>query len=380
MKKRLLALLLSVALAFTVCACGDGKEENTESTQAEQTEQAEQPYVISLPDHDDLSVMLTGDYEITETRILEYYYMIIYNAGEGLVEVTDRDTVQEGDIVKIDYTGYLDGEAFEGGSTISEDGTSNPQIIDVSNNCSVDTSDGSAGSSFIDGFSDGLIGAKKGETVKHNVTFPESYGSETLAGKETTFEFTVHEIYTERTPETLTDEFVAEHFKNSYDVSTVDELMAFIKEDLTYVYVMNFLIYNSVVEIPESYLNTRLDEYMDYYIENYAGGQENFEAILSAYGYTESYIRVQLAEELEAKITEEIVLAELVEQDKLELDEKANADYVASIIAANSSAFPDEEAIYKYTGLGDAEAGKAYLMNQRAARTSILEKVRAMEE
>lgn len=377
MKKRLLALLLSVALAFTVCACGDGKEENTESTQAEQTEQ---PYVISLPDHDDLSVMLTGDYEITETRILEYYYMIIYNAGEGLVEVTDRDTVQEGDIVKIDYTGYLDGEAFEGGSTISEDGTSNPQIIDVSNNCSVDTSDGSAGSSFIDGFSDGLIGAKKGETVKHNVTFPESYDSETLAGKETTFEFTVHEIYTERTPETLTDEFVAEHFKNSYDVSTVDELMAFIKEDLTYVYVMNFLIYNSVVEIPESYLNTRLDEYMDYYIENYAGGQENFEAILSAYGYTESYIRVQLAEELEAKITEEIVLAELVEQDKLELDEKANADYVASIIAANSSAFPDEEAIYKYTGLGDAEAGKAYLMNQRAARTSILEKVRAMEE
>lgn len=380
MKKRLLALLLSVAVAFTVCACGDGKEENTESTQAEQTEQAEQPYVISLPDHDDLSVMLTGDYEITETRILEYYYMIIYNAGEGLVEVTDRDTVQEGDIVKIDYTGYLDGEAFEGGSTISEDGTSNPQIIDVSNNCSVDTSDGSAGSSFIDGFSDGLIGAKKGETVKHNVTFPESYDSETLAGKETTFEFTVHEIYTERTPETLTDEFVAEHFKNSYDVSTVDELMAFIKEDLTYVYVMNFLIYNSVVEIPESYLNTRLDEYMDYYIENYAGGQENFEAILSAYGYTESYIRVQLAEELEAKITEEIVFAELVEQDKLELDEKANADYVASIIAANSSAFPDEEAIYKYTGLGDAEAGKAYLMNQRAARTSILEKVRAMEE
>lgn len=377
MKKRLLALLLSVALAFTVCACGDGKEENTESTQAEQTEQ---PYVISLPDHDDLSVMLTGDYEITETRILEYYYMIIYNAGEGLVEVTDRDTVQEGDIVKIDYTGYLDGEAFEGGSTISEDGTSNPQIIDVSNNCSVDTSDGSAGSSFIDGFSEGLIGAKKGETVKHNVTFPESYSSETLAGKETTFEFTVHEIYTERTPETLTDEFVAEHFKNSYDVSTVDELMAFIKEDLTYVYVMNFLIYNSVVEIPESYLNTRLDEYMDYYIENYAGGQENFEAILSAYGYTESYIRVQLAEELEAKITEEIVFAELVEQDKLELDEKANADYVASIIAANSSAFPDEEAIYKYTGLGDAEAGKAYLMNQRAARTSILEKVRAMEE
>jgi len=374
MKKRLLALFLCAAVALSVCACGDGSENNTETGKEEHIEQ---PSVISIPAHDDFSKMLTGNYEVTEERILEYYYMILYNAGEGLVEVTDRKTVKAGDIVKLDYTGYLDGEAFEGGSTISADGTSNPQMIDVSNNCSVNTSDGSAGSSFIDGFTDGLIGAKKGEKVKHDVTFPENYGSENLAGKKTTFEFTIHEIYTERTPETLTDDFVAEHFKKSYEVSTVDELMAFIKEDLSYVYVMNFLIQNAVVDIPESYLNARLDDYMEYYIEDYMGGKENFENVLNSYGYTESYIRVQLAEELEAKITEEIIFAELVKQDKLKVDEKANADYVASIIAANPTAFPDEETIYEYTGLGNAECGKAYLMNQRAVRDNILEKYRA---
>ncbi len=377
MKKRLLALLLCAAVALSVCACGDGKENNTESGAETKVEQ---PYVKKMPAYDDLSKILTGNYEITEGRILEYYYMIMYNAGEGLVEVTDRNTIKKGDIVKLDYTGYLDGKAFEGGSTISADGTSNPQMIDVSNNCSVNTSDGSAGSSFIDGFTAGLIGAKKGEKVKHDVTFPENYGAENLAGKKTTFEFTIHEIYTERTPETLTDAFVAEKFKKSYDVSTVDEFMSFIKEDLSFLYVINYLINSSEIEIPESYLNARLDDYMEYYIEVYMGGEENFKQVLNAYGYTESYIRVQLAEELEAKITEEVIFAELVKKDGLKLDEKANEEYVKKIISANSKAFPNEEAVYEYTSLGNAESGKAYLMNQRAVRESMLEKIRTIEK
>lgn len=377
MKKRLLALFLCVAVALSVCACGNGTENSTEG--GDETK-IEQPYAKNMPEYNDLSKILTGDYEVTDARVLEYYYMIMYNAGEGLVEVTDRKTVKKGDIVEIDYTGYLDGEAFEGGSTISADGTSNPQMIDVENNCSVNTSDGSAGSSFIDGFTDGLIGAKKGEKVKHDVTFPENYGSENLAGKKTTFEFTVHAIYTERTPETLTDEFVAEKFKKSYDVSTVAQFMSFIKEDLTFVYIINYLINNSEIEIPESYLNDRLDDYMEWYIEAYMGGEENFKQVLSAYGYTEDYIRVQLAEELEAKITEEVIFAEMVKRDGLELDEKANAEYVASIMAASPTAFPEEDAIYEYTSLGNAEAGKAYLLNQRAVRESMMEKISTSEE
>lgn len=375
MKKRLLAMLLCAVMAVSVCACGTGDDEGTENSQEENN--VEQPYVVSLAEHEDLAAMLTGNYEITEERIESYYRNIMYNAGEGVVEVTDRDTVQAGDIVKLDYTGYLDGEAFSGGSTLTEDGESNPQMIDVDANGYIDSSTGTR-NSFIEGFTDGLIGAKKGETVDHNVTFPENYNT-TLGGKETTFKFTIHGIYRERTPETLTDEFVSERFGKSYEVYTADEFMNFVKEDLVYVYVMNYLIENSEVKIPESYLNARLDSYMEWYIEFMFGSRETFESALSAYGITESYLRVQLAEDLEDRIKEQVIFEELVKQDKLTTDQEAVDQAVQSLISVNSSSFPDEEAVYEYRGYGDAEVGKTYLLNVDAVRKNILEKYRTAE-
>ena len=109
---------------------------------------------------------------------MPYFFKdVLYNAGIGLVEVTDRNVVQAGDIVKTDYTGYLDGKAFSGGSTISANGTSNPAWIDVTNNCGIDNATGDATGYFIDGFSAGLIGAKIGEPKRADVTFPDKYSN-----------------------------------------------------------------------------------------------------------------------------------------------------------------------------------------------------------
>ncbi len=90
---------------------------------------------------------------------------------EGLV-------VKEGDTVNIDYTGYKDGVAFDGGSTNGE-GT--------------DLTIGSK--MYIDGFEDGLIGHKVGETVDLNLTFPEDYGATDLAGADVVFTVTINGIY-----------------------------------------------------------------------------------------------------------------------------------------------------------------------------------------
>lgn len=100
----------------------------------------------------------------------------------------------------MDYTGYLDGDAFDGGSATDT-------MIDVANNC-----DATQKTNYIDGFSDGLVGAKVGDEVSSDVTFPENYQSSDLAGKKTTFKFKIKGIYKPVTMDTLTDDMVADAF------------------------------------------------------------------------------------------------------------------------------------------------------------------------
>lgn len=93
---------------------------------------------------------------------------------------TEPDTVAEnGDKVNIDYTGYMDGEKFEGGST---DGQGTDLVL--------------GSGSYIDGFEDGVVGHKVGETFDLNLKFPDDYKLNTeLAGKDVTFEVTLNGVY-----------------------------------------------------------------------------------------------------------------------------------------------------------------------------------------
>ncbi|MCD8196850.1 MAG: FKBP-type peptidyl-prolyl cis-trans isomerase [Lachnospiraceae bacterium] len=87
-------------------------------------------------------------------------------------------TVADGDTVNIDYTGYIDDVAFDGGST---------------NGSGTDLTIGSG--SYIDDFEEQLIGSHPGDTVSVTVTFPEDYGNEELNGQEAVFEVTINGIY-----------------------------------------------------------------------------------------------------------------------------------------------------------------------------------------
>ena len=93
---------------------------------------------------------------------------------------TETDTVAEnGDKVNIDYTGYMDGEKFEGGST---DGQGTDLVL--------------GSGSYIDGFEEGVVGHKVGETFDLNLKFPDDYKTNTeLAGKDVTFEVTLNGVY-----------------------------------------------------------------------------------------------------------------------------------------------------------------------------------------
>lgn len=381
MKKRLLSILLCIVVALSVCACGDSNTEDTQNDSQSEKEEVTAS-VSKLADYSDLSVVLSGDYAITQEIIDAYFSEVLFDAGVGLIQVTDRNTVQEGDIVKTDYTGYVNGLKFVGGTTII-DGVSNPQWIDVSNNSGIDTSTGESSGGFIDGFTDGLIGAKIGEATSSDVVFPETYDRDTtlddgdgdsendetinLASQPATFEFVVYEIYVFATPENITDAFVEENLADVYEVNTVAEFIEFLEKEIAYNYIANYLIDNSTYNIPDTYLDSRLADYQNYFEEMYCGDQ-SIDEYLANYGYTVEQMQAEWLQSLQTQIKAELMFAAVVEDAGLILDEEGHEEYIQLVLSVNSTYFPDAESIYKYVAAGCVEAGEMYLKNQTAVR------------
>lgn len=373
MKKRVLAMLLCVVMMFSVCACGesntDNKTPDSENTENSGSQDVKQPSIDTLADYSDMSVVLSGEYEITNDILNVYFSNVLYEAGVGIVKVTDRDTVQEGDIVKTDYTGYVNNQKFENGAATD-------QWIDVSNNCGIDVSTGQSSGGFIDGFSAGLVGAKIGEPTDSPVVFPETYDRDTtledgstlnLASQPATFQFVVHEIYEVVTPENITDAFVAENLSKTYEVNTVAEFMDFLERELAFNYTISYVIENSTFNIPESYLYARLEDYQTYFEEIYCK-ETGLEKYLSTYGYTVDQMQAQWLTQINQQIQAELVFAAMVEKEQLSVDEEGHKAYIQNIINANGEFFPDADSVHKYAAAGNAEAGEAYMMNQTAVR------------
>lgn len=179
--RRVLAALVMVS-ALLLTGCGNG-EENQESTQNQVgQEQQESTY---LKDMDVDQYVTLGDYKniqvdlekavLTEEEIT---WELLYNLADVVTvdfgAVMDRP-VENGDLINLDYAGYQDGEAFEGGSATD-------QFLGIGSN------------QFIDGFEEGLVGVKPGETVELNLTFPEKYHSADMAGADVVFTVTVNYI------------------------------------------------------------------------------------------------------------------------------------------------------------------------------------------
>jgi len=143
------------------------------------------------------------EYNVTDEDV-ENELEILRNRNARIIDVTDRP-VKRGDIVTIDFKGFIDDKEFEGGSA---------------ENYKLEIGSGR----FIPGFEEQLIGATIGNEVDVNVTFPEDYRSEELAGKPALFKVTVKEIK-EKELLPLDDEFA----KDVSEFDTLEELKADIK-------------------------------------------------------------------------------------------------------------------------------------------------------
>lgn len=374
MKKKIVAILLcmTTVLAFTGCSGnnGNGGTESGGGTQAAalayngpssaQMDIDLKKQVKKLADYKKIEVTISGDYEVTDDQVKEHTLSLLPYYGISGIEVKDRDTVKDGDYVKVDYTGYHKGEAFEGGSA-------QDVMLDVTNNMDVENQTG-----YIEGFTKGLLGAKVGDEVSSDVTFPESYPqNEKLAGEKTTFKFKVKGIYEPVTLDKLTDEMVAEAFTEQ-GLKTKDELMKSVREALesqaastknqdTITAVEDYMVKNSQVEIPEEYLMARLSEYQKQFEGQYCSETQTLEEYLKANGTTLADQQKSWKSALEDQIKVEFVFGRIAEMEKIEVDEDDFKDFIDYLVNSGNSQLTTEADVYKFYGNGSAEDGEKSL-------------------
>src|SRR5699024_3182806 len=236
----------------------------------------------------------------------------------------------ENDTVNIDYTGYLDGEAFDGGSAQGQD-----LLI--------------GSGSFIDGFEDGLIGHKKGETVSLDLTFPEDYSpNPDLAGQAVVFEVTINSI---SEPVQLTDQWVAantdystaEEYRNAQKESLVqqtdNEYESQVKSDLFQQVTEN----SEIKDYPEEALNdlkTDIETQMDnLYTSTYGVSLDEY---LESQGISQEEADQSFDETAKSYLSQYMITQAILDAEGITLTE---ADYEKALDEfAQLSGFSDGEA------------------------------------
>ncbi len=230
------------------------------------------------------------------------------NKNAVMVQVDDRPA-QEGDEVTINYSGSVAGEAFEGGS--AED-----QKLELGSN------------SFIPGFEDQVIGHSVGEEFDIDVTFPEDYGAEDLAGKEAVFHIMLKEIAVKEVPE-LDDDFA----QDVSEFDTLEEYRDSIRKDLEEKQAqanraeqenqaIQKLIEISDVHVPEVMIEEQVDHEirdMAQQIQQLGIGMEQY---LEYTGSDMDQLREQYRGLAETRVAGDLVLASLIEEQDIEVGEE----------------------------------------------------------
>lgn len=217
MKKKIKLIMLFAMMAAMLCACGKKGDDSLSDNQIE----VDPDDYVKLGDYSNLSVEVTY-YDYSEEDVkncvdseLEFY--VDYYANSYNLDLYDyqvdlsANTVAQGSIVNMDYTGRIDGVAFEGGSA------EGAHLVIGSGK-------------FIPGFEDGLVDKQVGETVDLDLTFPEDYQNADYAGKNAVFTVSINSIDTRSMPE-YTDELI-QTLNISQDITTYQQYEDYIRQYL----------------------------------------------------------------------------------------------------------------------------------------------------
>ena len=225
------------------------------------------------------------------------------------IDVDDR-AVAEGDMVTLDFEGFVDGEAFEGGK-----GTDYPLTI--------------GSNSFIPGFEDQLVGAELNTEVEVNVTFPENYHANDLAGKPAVFKCTVKAIKVKELPE-LDDEFA----KDVSEFDTLDEYKADIEKNLRERKegvakreredkAVDAVIANAQMDIPEAMIQNQIQQLMNDFVQRMQAQGLSIDQYYQFTGLDQAKIQEQMRPQALKRIQSRLVLEKVAEVENIQVsDEK----------------------------------------------------------
>ncbi len=243
----------------------------------------------------------------------------VQDQNSRLVTVEDRP-VADGDQAVIDFEGFVDGEAFDGGK--GED-----------YNLTIGSH------SFIDTFEEQLIGKNIGDECEVNVTFPENYQAKELAGKPAVFKVKIKEIKVKELPE-LDDEFAGE----VSEFETLDEYKADLRAKLSETKarqaatenenrVVAKVVAGAQIDIPEPMLDSESRSMMNDYARRLQSQGLSFDQYLQYMGTTAAEFQKQLNPQAEQRIRTRLVLEEIVKAENIQVEDSAVEREVAAMAA-----------------------------------------------
>ena len=268
--------------------------------------------VVELGEYKGLSVE-KKTYEVTEEEVSKKLKEM--QEKNARVETKEEGTVENGNIAVIDFKGFVDGEAFQGGE-------GHDYSLEIGSK------------TFIDNFEEQLVGAKVNDTVEVNVTFPENYGKEELNGKPAKFEVTIKEIKVKELPE-LDDEFA----KEASEFETIADLKADVTKKLEETNieraereyeeaVINAVAENAKVEIPAVMVEKEVDKMVQNLEQRLQYQGLTLDQYLQFTGTDEAKMREYMRENAGTKVKVDLVLeaiekAENIDATEEEIKEKA---------------------------------------------------------
>ncbi len=266
-----------------------------------------------------------------------------------IVAVEGR-AIESGDTAVIDYEGFVDGVAFDGGKA------ENHSLVIGSG-------------SFIPGFEDQLIGKNAGEDVEINVTFPEEYHSEDLAGKDAVFKVKIHEIKTKEIPE-LDDEFA----QDVSEFDTVAEYRDSVKKKLEerkeaevknaqQQEALDKIIEKSQMDIPAAMIDTQCENMINNFAQQMAQQGLSMDQYMQFSGTTMDQLKEQVRPEAEGRIKQELVLEAIAKAENIEITDE---DVDAEIEKMAAMYQMEAEQLKDYMGEEEKENMKLDLASRKA--------------
>ena len=242
------------------------------------------------------------------------------NNNARTINVTDRPVAQ-GDTAVIDFEGFVDGVAFEGGKGENHS-------LEIGSH------------TFIDTFEDQLVGKNVGDEVDVNVTFPEQYQAADLAGKPATFKVKINEIKAKELPE-LDDEFASE--VSEFD--TLDELKTDIKAKITEQKVndgkraqedaaVDAIIESAKMDLPEAMVDTQARQMLDEFAQRMQQQGLTLDQYMQFTGMTADKMMDELRPQAEKRIKTRLVLEAIAKAENIEITDEKLDEEIAKMAEA----------------------------------------------